>query len=74
MSEWYVVNEGTNIRWCFDTKNNSPKVFDTEQIAQREIDRIKKNMTSEVKRVAISAGEYDEKYSKFITSIGEDDA
>ena len=70
-SHWYIVIEGTNIRACFDDKNKNPKVFDTREIAQSEINRVSRNLKSSVKRVPISVTEYDEKYSGFVEKSGE---
>ena len=70
-SPWYIVTEGTNIRACFDDKNKNPKVFDTEEIAQMEIDRGNEYLKSSVKRVPISVTEYDEKYLGFVEKSGE---
>ena len=68
---WYVVRDGTNIRWCFDEGNKYPKVFDTEEIAQREIERGEMHLNYQVPSVPISATEYDKKYSKFVGKAGE---
>lgn len=70
---WYVVREGTNIRWSFDTKNANPRVYDTEEIAKREINRDKEyRPTSSTVNVPITVDEYDKKYSRFVDDTNQD--
>ena len=67
---YYVVITGTNIRSTLPGKDYTPKVYDSEQIAQDAIDadneRLKlRGVMIITPRSPISVGEYDRKYSAY---------
>ena len=66
----YVVITGTNIRSTLPGKDFTPKVYDSEAIAQAAIDaenKHRKHMTDRAitPKSPISAEEYDRKYSTY---------
>ena len=73
----YVVITGTNIRSTLPGKDvYTPKVYDSEQIAQTAIDvdvaRLKnRGITTTTPRSPISVAEYDWKYSTYMNSTKE---
>lgn len=74
---YFVVVKGTNQRWTSTEGENAfPKIYDTEEIAQKEIDANRKsraslNLPSRTEVEPISATEYNEKYAKLM-GIEED--
>lgn len=73
----YVVIQGTNIRDTLPGKGvSTPKVYDTEEIAQAAIDaivqyRFASGTQAIAPRAAISVAEYDEKYGRYATGAEE---
>lgn len=66
----YVVITGTNIRSTLPGKDYTPKVYDSEAIAQAAIDAdterlLRKGVSTITPRSSISVAEYDRKYSAY---------
>ena len=72
----YVVITGTNIRSTLPGKDYTPKVYDSEQIAQdaiaADVARLKnRGITTTTPRSPISVAEYEWKYSTYMNSTKE---
>jgi len=67
---YFIVVKGTNQRWT-SGKNDAPRIYDTEEIAQKAIDdnidsRKSMNVKSRTEFEPISVTEYNKKYAKLM--------